>query len=88
MLVILQEVLASPGDTSNICMSDSELTFPITNYEDNSRHNLYIRFWRWNTKHCNQRHILKLRANNEITHKYLREVVVYRIMQFIASFTY
>ena len=46
--------LASPGGTSNICLSDSELTFPITNYEDNSDDTTYTLDFGDGTPTCNK----------------------------------
>jgi gliding motility-associated-like protein len=63
--------IASPGNTSNICLGDSELTFPITNYEKNSSDTFYtIDFGDGSPNEIYTQE--QIEANNNITHNYLR----------------
>ncbi|PQJ74176.1 PKD domain-containing protein [Polaribacter gangjinensis] len=63
--------LASPGNTSNLCLVNSELTFPITNYELNSFDTTYtIDFGDGTPKETYTQD--EIQNNNKITHKYLK----------------
>jgi gliding motility-associated-like protein len=63
--------LASPGSTSNICLSGSELTFPVTNYEGNSDDTEYtLDFGDGSPKEIYTH--AEIISNNKITHKYIK----------------
>ena len=75
--------LASPGSTSNICLIDSELTFPITNYENNSDDTTYtIDFGDGSSKEKYTH--TEITNNNQLTHKYIKGSCSSLNNQFIA----
>ncbi|ARV15350.1 PKD domain-containing protein [Polaribacter sp. SA4-12] len=63
--------LASPGNTSNLCLGNSELIFPITNYEQNSSDTTYTIDFGDNTPNKTYTQA-EVQAENNISHNYER----------------
>ena len=61
--------LASPGNTSNLCLGNSELTFPITNFEQNSSDTAYTLDFGDGTPNETYTQT-DIESNNNITHNY------------------
>ena len=62
--------LASPGSTSNVCVIDAELTFTVTNFENNSDDTTYTIDFGDGTPTQTYTHA-EITADNELTHQYL-----------------
>ena len=63
--------IASPGNTSNLCLGESELTFPITNWEQNSPDTNYtLNFGDGSPLETYTQ--ADIQNNNTITHNYLK----------------